>query len=125
MDPAWNPQARMQHYRTLKAKHRRNQNDLIVESVLQRMHRSKDIFHELGHQLTAEETDKIVSDWMTRGRPVRPQQLMQIAPTWNIPWWDVCLRGTPATQANEDATVYKPTGPTLREIMAQKCKGSL
>jgi hypothetical protein len=95
-------QARMTHYRQQKTTHKARHNDLTVQQVILRLHQSKDVFHELGEQLTGADVDQIVTDWLTRRKPTQATGLFSDSP-WQVPWWRVCLDGGKAPKGNGNA----------------------
>jgi hypothetical protein len=102
ISPEFDIQARMAHYRQLKTQHKARHNDLTVQQVLLRLHQSKDVYHELGEQLTAADADQIVTDWLTKHKPTQATGLFADSP-WGVPWWRVCLDGGRTPKGNGKA----------------------
>jgi hypothetical protein len=92
VDPRFKIADRMATWARECDKHKRRKgNVLMVQQVLERLHASREVAAELGHQMRACEADAILANWAKHGRPMRPAEMFSIAPTWNAPWWLVCL----------------------------------
>lgn len=118
--PDWNDPERMAHFMRLNKQYRRPANPFVVQAVLRRLHQNPEIKAEIGRQLTAQDVDDIVSNWLRYGRPIRAESLLPESPTakapWGDPWWLVCLVGRAEKKSDEPMRARLPSAD---EVLAQ------
>lgn len=88
----WDIDARVQHWRSVRHHHTIPQSEMMVRQYLHILHTDKSIVNELGRRLTAEEIDRIVTNWCQHQTPARVADLMKTT-RYGTPWWIVCLQG--------------------------------
>lgn len=90
-EPDWDIEARVRHWRSVRHHHTIPQSEMMVRQYLQILHTDKSIVTELGRRLTAEEIDRIVTNWCQHQSPARVADLMKTT-RYGTPWWIVCLQ---------------------------------
>lgn len=134
VDPRFKIADRMAAWQSRCKEHKRRKGDvLMAQRIIERLHTSREVAQELGHQMTAGEADVLMANWAKYGRPMRVAEMFTFSTKWDAPWWLVCLncgqeelRGARAGKANGNGngeyvrryqTPEEALGPRYRKMM--------